>query len=111
MTTCPDISMLLFSPPGKVAINKIRQIQRTSKLLSTILGVSPLLEIFVGNGALGGAYNISKKDWGTWANAMRVAPNVKSRRIEDVARRYLVDNLSLRGKEQTFWIAVAHGCR
>ncbi|MCF6324899.1 MAG: hypothetical protein L3J89_11360 [Gammaproteobacteria bacterium] len=106
---CPDITGLYFSLTGKKAIERIRQKQRLANVLSSVLAGSVLLEIFVGNGELGGANNILKKDWDVWAKSMRSVPTILRRIIEDIAREQLLEPMP--EKERKFWEAVAHGCK
>ncbi len=106
---CPDISMLRFSHSGEAAIKRIKQIQGAANALSSVLTGSVLLEIFAGNRVLGSANNIRKKDWETWAEAMRAVPNVVSRQINFIAQEQLMQPLATDEKE--FWEAVLDGCR
>ncbi len=105
---CPDISMLIFSHSGEAAIRRIKQIQGAANALSSVLGGSVLLDIFVGNRVLGSANNIRKKDWEIWADAMRAVPSMVSREINIIAQEQLMHPLAM--NEREFWEAVLDGC-
>ncbi len=108
--TCPNITNLIFSPTGKRAINEIKRKQNLANVLASVLAGSVLLEIFVGNGALGSANNIKKKDWDVWAKAMRSVPIMLSKEINRISQFQLLDH-TIDTKERQFWEGVVYGCK
>jgi len=107
---CPNIPTVRFSGSSKAAIKRIKRMRRVANVLASVLAGSVLLEIFTGNGALGSANNIKKKDWETWAKAMRAVPNMAKKSINDIVQLQLIEG-SLTISERKFWEAVAYGCR
>jgi len=106
---CPIIPIVRFSLSSKAAIKDIRRIREAANVLASALAGSVLLEIFAGNGALNSANKIRKKDWETWAEAMRAVPNMARKRIKFIAQEQLLQ-FPMKS-ERKFWEAIDHGCR
>lgn len=106
---CPNISNLRLSPSGQEAVKEIRLKASASKILHVTLGGSVLATLFLGNGAIISAWNISQFNWSIWAQAMRGVDTILKREIQRISR---LEELRL-GKsreEKIFWRAIAYGC-
>ena len=106
---CQNISNLTLSPSGQEAVKEIRLKASASKMLHTTLGTSVLATLFLGNGAIVSAWNISQFNWSIWAQAMRSIPHMLKYSIKVIAyREGLCSEISV--EEKKFWKAVAGGC-
>ena len=71
------------------------------------MSIGTMANIFLGNGALKSAYNISQTDFEAFARAMAALPYMQRKVIRDIAREQAIYHT---GKESTFWMGVADGC-
>ena len=105
---CISISEIKFSQDSISAIKDIRRRSQMVKALSRIIPTGVMVNIFLGNGALKSAYNISQTDFESLAKAMTSLPAIQRKIIRDIAT---MQALSHSGKESQFWRGVADGCK
>jgi len=92
------------------SVNAIKDIKRRNELflvLSRVMPFRTMANIFLGNGALQSAYNISQTDFETLAKAIAALPALQRKIIHDIAAMQF---LTHSGRESKFWKGVADGC-
>jgi len=104
---CTSIHSVTFNQESVEAIREIRRKRQLLNSLAVVMPVGAMTNIFLGNGALKSAYNISQTDFTTLAKAIHGLPAIHRKVIRDIAA---MQALSHSGKESLFWRGVTDGC-
>lgn len=104
---CTSIYDLNFDQKSIDAIEDIKRRNNLSKVLSRVMPFGTMANIFLGNGPLKSAHNITRTDFEALAKAMAALPAIQRKVIQDIARRQAIYHV---GREASFWKGVADGC-
>ncbi len=91
-------------------LNRHGYIQRKSNLsviLSRVMPLGTLTNIFLGGGVLKSSYNISQADFEAFAKAMQSLPVILRKVISNIARE---QQLYHSGNQKEFWKGIENGC-
>jgi len=104
---CVSVNGLIFDTESLEAIKVIRRKSNLSVILSRIMPIGTMTNIFLGNGILKSSYNISQTDFEALAKAMQSLPVILRRVISNIAREQQLYHF---GNERKFWKGVENGC-
>ncbi|WP_220719178.1 hypothetical protein [Agarivorans litoreus] len=98
--------------PSDRTLRYIEQMNDTvemASLLDKLIGIVPFFQIFAGRGTYKSAelistgYQITTYNWELYANALKSIPEIKRRKLEDIAG---TASIYTHGKERRFWECV-----
>ncbi len=100
------IEGLRLSSQSKEAIDKMSEIARNMKLVSTATLAAPLYSIFFRSNSVQASYNVAVYDWEQFATALSSLNRIERRMLKDVANDMRFKH-SIRGLDRTgegrFW--------
>ncbi len=109
--TCP-IEGVRFGSESKAAIKEMRDLTKSVNLISVVLGVSILNDIFTKNGPVSAIYKIQTTDFELLGKAMASSTPILRRQISNIAGKMAALNqLNLTYVEREFWRCVYNETR
>lgn len=111
--SCSQITGLILDKESKTALERIKETQNLSKLLSAAITVGVFNSIFTKNKAPVVALNITQTDWSLYSKAMSALPTIQKRvmqkEIDMMIIHYQMGKYD--HKHIQFWKGMKHGCR
>lgn len=104
---CVNLDNVNFSPSSISAIEEIREKRKLFSLLSGSLPTGVMINIFLGNGPIRSAYNITQTDFELFTQSMSAITLTERRVIQRIAKEQILATTS---KENRFWKGVLYGC-
>ncbi|WP_099607693.1 hypothetical protein [Vibrio coralliilyticus] len=91
-----------FGSDSKKAIREIQDKQDMANVLSGLLGMSVMLDIFARNGVIGSSYKVVTTDFELLGKSMHSSNPILVRQVENIAYR-MATHSSITNQERMFW--------
>ncbi len=104
---CMSVSNVTFDKRSLAAIQEIKRRSELFRMLSKVMPIGTMANIFIGNGVIKSSYNISQTDFEALAKAMYALPAIQRKVIRDIATMEAIYHF---GAETEFWKGIANGC-
>ena len=111
--SCAPILGLTLDKESKAALDRIKNKQNLTLLLSTTITIGVFSSIFTKNRAPIAALNITQTDWDLYSKAMAALPNIQKRVIQQEIDMMIIHYQMGKydRKHVQFWKGMKHGCR
>jgi len=107
---CVPINSVKFDKRSIEGIERIKNINGFSSLLTKVIGIGTFANIFLGNKVPELTFNIYQTDWAMIHQSMMALPSIQRKIIEDEARYQILDH-QLDYKQRQFWEGISYGCK